>query len=386
MACLKLQERFPTVSVAIPCLNEAAYIGDVLNTFCRSQYPHIIEILVIDGGSGDLSQAKVLECGLRDSRIRLLHNPEKSQSAALNIALQAAGGEVFLRADAHCIYAEDYVERCVESLLDSGAENVGGAQRYIAENETQLLMAILGRSRLGSGGARYRRTDYTGYAETVFLGCFWRKTLLKYFVREDTQSLSESLCGNRQFGCGPFSLENVTNQDAELNLRILQFNRSGIYISRHIRVWYWPRSSMRAIGVQYFRYGRGRAITSLRHRTIWNRGNLPFVIAVSAMVLLSAEVTFWRSGIYCAMVAFGGLVGIFLEIGRAVTRAYAYELSDIWRGAGSAPDPSLGLHLRIVLLCAVTNLAHAAGFGFQTIRVMLRFCGAARLGNSVLRW
>ncbi|MFM5942130.1 MAG: glycosyltransferase family 2 protein, partial [Dolichospermum sp.] len=106
-----------------------------------------------------------------------------------------------MRLDAHCEYAPDYLEQSVEALLKSGAMNAGGAQCFVAKNSFQAGVALATKSFLGSGGAKYRNPNYDGYADTVFLGCFWRKDLLEM---------------------SGYSV--ARNEDAELNLRLIEKN------------------------------------------------------------------------------------------------------------------------------------------------------------------
>lgn len=375
-----------TVTIAIPCLNEELHIDNVLRGFLGSSYPQIIEILVVDGGSKDATRNKAIEWGRRDLRVRLLHNPHRYQSHALNIALEAARGDVFLRADAHCVYAEDYVERCVEALIESGAQNVGGAQRFIAESRIQFAVALLVTSFIGSGGARYRRAGYSGYAETVFLGCYWRNSLISVGGYDISALINEDFDLNARIARGPYLLGNVTNQDAELNLRIMRGDRAGIYVSERIRVWYWPRSSVCAIAVQYFKYGRGRALTSLRHRVFWARGNLPFLIATSWLLGVFVETAFFGSMVVCILVAILALAVMLGEAIRIVMKIDARVIGEVWRGKGSPPRPGSWLACSILILSLVMNLSHVSGFAYQIGRVLSRLPWSKCRSGFDLRW
>ena len=135
-------ENLPTVSIAIPTYNEAEHIEQIIRNFLQPHHPNVIEILVADGGSDDGTRDIVKNLSLSDSRVKLLHNPLKIQSGGLNVALAASTGDIFLRADAHCDYAPDYVEKCVAALQNSQADNVGGAQRFVAKNTFQAAIAV----------------------------------------------------------------------------------------------------------------------------------------------------------------------------------------------------------------------------------------------------
>ena len=167
-----------------------------------------------------------------------------------------AKGDIFLRADAHSEYAPDYVEKCVQALLETEADNVGGAQRFVAENTFQAGVAIASNSVLGSGGAKYRDINYDGYADTVYIGCFWRKALLEVGIQSNNFDL---------YAIEVFDTSQITNQDAELNQKLLDKNPQAIYISSDIQVWYYPRQTWKALWIQYFKYGRGRYLTTIKH-------------------------------------------------------------------------------------------------------------------------
>ena len=127
----------PTVTVAIPVLNEEKHIGACLDAIEAQTYPGIVEILVVDGGSTDATRSLVED----RPGVRLLHNPRRIQAAALNIALAEAKGDIFVRVDGHCLIAADYVERCVDALVATGAAMVGGAMTPVADGPTQRGIA-----------------------------------------------------------------------------------------------------------------------------------------------------------------------------------------------------------------------------------------------------
>jgi succinoglycan biosynthesis protein ExoA len=78
----------------------------------------------------------------------------------------------------------------------------------------------------------------------------------------------------------------VTNEDAELNQRIIAAG-GRVYLSREIVVHYYPRDSFAGLAKQYFRYGRGRARTILKHREALKvRSFVPAAMVASAVGLL----------------------------------------------------------------------------------------------------
>lgn len=256
----------PLVTIAMPCLNEEAYIETCLRSVALQDYPRDrIEILVGDGGSTDRTREILERLQVEDPRIQVIDNPDRIQSAGMNRILQAARGEVIVRMDVHCEYATDYVRRCVEVLERTGADNVGGAQRARAHSWFQKALCAALESPLGVGGASYRSPENEGFVDTVFLGAFRRSVFQKV---------------------GMYDPKAITNEDAELNQRILGAGGK-VYLSRDIVVHYFPRDSYRTLAKQYFKYGQGRARTLLKHRSFPSpRPAIPFLMVVSGASLL----------------------------------------------------------------------------------------------------
>jgi len=272
----------PLVSIVMPCLNEHGYIEACLDTARRQDYPaELLEILVADGGSVDGTRGVLDRMAREDARIRVIENPHRLQACGMNAGIRAARGDVIVRMDVHCEYAPDYVRRCVEALARSSAENVGGAQRARAKTPFQQALCAALESPLGVGGARYRSAAHEGFVDTVFLGAFPRRVF-------ETVGLYD----RRAF----------TNEDAELNQRILQAG-GRVYLSRDIVVHYFPRDSFRAVGRQYFRYGVGRARTLVKHARLSSvRSTLPFLVLATGLALIGIPalrpLAAWAYGAY----------------------------------------------------------------------------------------
>lgn len=245
MADEMMNRKKPEVSVIIPCLNEADNITAALDSLTRTFFNDQWEILVIDGGSTDGTPEMVREWGRRKKlNMRLIENPAVYQVHGLNIGIKKARGDILVRADAHCLYPPDYIGRCVGLLKKTKAANVGGVMRPLGRTDTQKAIALAMNHPLGVGDARFHLGNYQGFVDTVYLGTFWKRTV-------------EAL--------GGYDPRCRTNEDAELNLRIIEAGGL-IYLDDRIEVVYFPRKSLRSLGRQYFRYGLGRAYTTLKHR------------------------------------------------------------------------------------------------------------------------
>jgi succinoglycan biosynthesis protein ExoA len=257
----------PFVTIAIPCFNEERHIAACLDDVFEQDYPSDqLEVLVGDGMSTDRTCEILREiAAARPGRVRIIENPQRLQAAAMNLMIAAARGEVVVRMDVHARYAPDYVRQCVAVLEETGADNVGGAQRAVPESWFQRALCAALDSPLGVGGARYRDADMEGFVDTVFLGAFRRK-------------IFDSV--------GGYDDNAATNEDAELNQRILDAGGK-VFLSRKIVVSYVPRDSFRSLARQYFKYGKGRARTLLKHRRFRTvRPAIPFLMVVGGVTLL----------------------------------------------------------------------------------------------------
>jgi len=340
----------PTVTIAIPALNEENYISTVLDIFVENKYENIVQICVADGGSSDRTRDIVREYSKKDSRVQLIDNPDKYQSFALNKILEVTKGDLFLRADAHCIYDEDYVAESVKAIRKSKSLNAGGTQRYIAKNIVQAGIAISSKNFFGNGGAKYMDETFEGYADTVFLGCFKTEALKKV---------------------GGFSVENVTNEDSEINLRLRKQLQGKIYVSPEIKTWYYPRSNFIKLFKQYFRYGRGRQVTNKKHSgDIPYRSKAPFFF-VSLMIMYGITDLFivqGELGFIYVCIAILGLV--LFESFRFSAEKKEYFDQEIWKGKSESAPGTGTVGFMCFLSLIVINLAHFLGYGWQWIKSM----------------
>jgi len=321
----------PVVTIAIPCFNEERYIEACLDDVFAQDYPESsLEVLVGDGMSSD--RTREILAGIaarRPGSLRVIDNPRKLQAVAMNAMIAEARGEIVIRMDVHARYAPDYVSQCVRVLHETGATNVGGAQRARPETWFQRALCAALDSPVAVGGARYRSADAEGFVDTVFLGAFKKRVV-------------EAL--------GGYDPHAITNEDAELNQRILA-SGGKIYLSKKIVVHYAPRDSFRTLSRQYYKYGQGRARTLLKHRSFPTpRPAIPFLMVVGgAAVLLKRS---WRPLAPFAFGAYGALCAV--EALR-VSRRHGWTL---------APA--------VAAIFPVLHVSHGIGFGVGLVKYALK--------------
>ena len=123
----------PTVTVLIPAYNEEAAILDTIRSVLASNYPKL-EVLVIDDGSTDHTAELVRENFGRDSRVRLLLQPNRGKPTALNHGLAEATGEIVVSIDADTIVDPDAIPLLVRHFADPNVGAVAGNVKVMNRN------------------------------------------------------------------------------------------------------------------------------------------------------------------------------------------------------------------------------------------------------------
>lgn len=236
----------PFVSIVVPALNEERYIEDCLRSLVGCAAGTEFEILVMDGGSSDRTREIVGALAQTIPGITLHHNPERLQSAAMNLAARLASPRagVILRADAHALYPPGFVGRCLDALAGHDADSVVVPMRTVGRGGMQRAIAAAQNSRFGNGGAVHRVGGRSGFVEHGHHAAFDRATFLRL---------------------GGYDTRFTHNEDAEFDHRL---RRAGgrIWMCGDAPVTYFPRETLRRLARQYVRHGRGRARTLVLHR------------------------------------------------------------------------------------------------------------------------
>jgi glycosyltransferase involved in cell wall biosynthesis len=228
--------RFPFVSVIIPIRNESAYIERGLRAILDQDYPvDRMEILVTDGMSTDNTRSLIRDFAALHPKmkIQILDNLGKIVPAGMNIGLRKAKGEIIIRVDGHTVIAPDYVRQCVEALLRTNADNVGGKMNAIGSTLFGRAVALATSTPFGIGGGRFHYSNQEEWVDTVYMGAWPRRVFEKIDL---------------------FDEELVRNQDDEFNYR-LRASGGKILLSPAIRSEYTVRSTPRGLLRQYYQYG-----------------------------------------------------------------------------------------------------------------------------------
>jgi succinoglycan biosynthesis protein ExoA len=234
------------VIVVIPALNEADHIAACVRSLMTGDARlSAIEMVVADGGSRDRTREIVLALQGEYPNLRLIDNPKRLQSAAVNLAAQGAGAgrSILVRCDAHAIYPENYVMRVADSLVRHGVASLVVPMDAVGTSCFQRANAWIVDTPLGSGGSAHRGGRKSGEVDHGHHAGFDLKAFLAVGGYDETFS---------------------HNEDAEYDARLRQSGER-IFLDADIRLSYLPRATVGALARQYFNYGKGRARTLMKH-------------------------------------------------------------------------------------------------------------------------
>ena len=121
----------PTVTILIPAYNESSCILETIENKLSLEYPiDKLEILVISDGSIDGTDEIVR--GIGSDRVRLIRQaPRAGKTAALNMAVPAARGEILVFSDANSIYEKGVIRALVSNFADHRVGYVTGKMIYV---------------------------------------------------------------------------------------------------------------------------------------------------------------------------------------------------------------------------------------------------------------
>ena len=322
------------VSVIIPCRKEVDYIEAFMQGVLAQTLPagYEIEVLVADGMSDDGTREVLGRFERTHANVRVIDNQQRIVSAGLNMAIREARGSIIVRMDLHTEYSADYIQRCLETLEETGADNVGGPARTRPRQFVARAVSAAYHSRFSNGGATFHREDYEGYTDTVPYGC-WRAATLQRL--------------------GMFDEDLVRNQDDELNLRL---TRAGgrIWQSPKIVSWYHTRGTLSSLFRQYFQYGFWKIPVIKKHRlpASW-RHLAPGSFALVLSLLLLVSILSW---------AFGASRMFALSAGALAILAGTYGMACVLASVVAARKHGWSLLPILPLVFATYHVSYGLGF------------------------
>ena len=327
----------PSVSIVIPVLNEQKYIRSCLDSVLLQDYPSDkLEVILAVGPCVDDTEKIIAEYCAQYSYIKTVKNPRGTISCGVNLAIKAAKGEYIVRFDAHSEFARDYVSKCIEYHLKTGADNVGGPTVVRGKNAVGRAVAAAYYSPFALGGGKQHIANYEGYGDTVSFGSFKKSTAERV---------------------GLFDERLILNEDDDFNFKIAETGGK-IFISSKIRSIYYPRDSYLGLIKQYYGYGHWKVAVIKKHKRparISHLIPLAFVLFLLIFGTLSIVFPIVRWGYFCVL-------SLYLLLD--VLASFTLKAEDRQDG--------IMLRLRLILIHFLLHISYGVGFLTGIFRFMFK--------------
>lgn len=188
----------PRVSIIVPMRNAEAFIEETLRSVLLERSV-ALEVLVINDRSTDRSLERAMALG--DSRVRILDGAGAGISAAMNLGLSAANGDIVMRCDADDFYPVSRIQNQV-AWLDAHQDYVAVCGGFATLDGLGRLAAIL---LTGETEEEITEELNLGYTRTTFCSYAVRKSAIETV--------------------GEFRPYFVTAEDLDFQLRLANFGR-----------------------------------------------------------------------------------------------------------------------------------------------------------------
>lgn len=315
----------PAVSIFMTIRNEAKDLAACVERVVNQDYPGEWEFIIAVGPSDDNTEQIARDISLKDPRIKIVPNPTGLTPQGLNLAVQSAQHDYFIRIDGHALIAPDYVRKIMQLFETTTAANVGGSMSPVGESPTTRAVAYAMSSRFGIGGAAFHTGGSAGPQPTVYLGAFRRAAF-------------EQVGGYDEFF--------VRAQDWELNYRLRKAGQV-IWFDPEIATRYHPRSSWRAFAKQQFRTGGWRRRVISRHKDTWS---LRYLAPPAALLAIIAGI----------IVGSFGFAVPYLFAGLGVPLLYVLGVTAI--GLADSRQLPMSTRVRVPLAMGIMHMSWGAGF------------------------
>lgn len=262
-------ESLPKISVIIPIRNEARFIERTIRYVLEQDYPEDkLEVLVVVGDSVDDTAAIVQKIAAEDPRVTYLHNPQNWSSAARNIGLENATGEIITFVDGHTYIDNDQLLQNTARFFREQNVSVLSRPQFLDTPENsrfQQAVSLARKSPVGHGLDSTIYNDRDELVDPTSSGASYRREVVDKVGRFD----------ERFDAC----------EDVEFNHRVARAG-FGSFTSHRLAVYYYPRESLRKLFQQMARYGVGRFRLACKHPDTLSLGTfVPFLFTVGLPLL-----------------------------------------------------------------------------------------------------
>ena len=172
------------VSVIVPAYNVEKYIEKCVNSIRQQTYKNL-EIIVVNDGSTDSTEAILAKIAKNDNRVIVISVENSGVSAARNCGIENCSGEYIVFVDGDDYLASDFVEYMMSLINRTNAEFCLSRNCYTQNGESQVVDDSID---------TLNGIDATALllSPRVIVGC-WNKIFAKAFLDRNKMRFSTTL-------------------------------------------------------------------------------------------------------------------------------------------------------------------------------------------------
>ena len=269
------------------CFEDGDILIECLKTIANQSIPPN-EVVIIDSSNKNILKDQSLEIFKNLKTSLIYENINLPRVKALNYAISKTNSDYVLRFDSRTRFDQYYAEESLKLFKKINSDNevcgaVGGLQTPIPANNSRMAKIaseIMGRAYI-FGNPLYRRKNYNGKVNSIYLGCFSKKVLDTTPYREEISLISE---------------------DSQLCYDIISKGYN-IYMSQEIKLQYLSRNNVYSVLKLFRTYGRCRARTIISTKTIHDKKKF-LVIFLLVFLIPILLVTFLGNKILSTLFVF----------------------------------------------------------------------------------
>ena len=267
-------EQAPLISVIVPVYNVERFLPRCLASISGQTYRHL-EIILVDDGSTDRSGSLCEEFAAKDSRARVIHQPNTGLWAARNTGHDAAQGEFLFFPDADDYFHYDTLRLLFEAINSGNGYDLAICRKKTTHKDDEDVSSPICPSLLEINRDELFHDLFKNRSDTRFSVYMWNKLFRRSLITD-------------------FRSNNYARaQDMDYMIRLFLMVDRAILVNTTLYYWYQHPGSLMRSNKYWLLFHECRARMFFRNYT-----NLPEQGQVYSHYLLEGLYTrmvFWKA-------------------------------------------------------------------------------------------
>ncbi|HKK20762.1 MAG TPA: glycosyltransferase family 2 protein [candidate division Zixibacteria bacterium] len=237
------------LAVVMPVRNEEKFLGQTLDQLYLQDFPmDRLEVVISEGGSTDRTREIAESYKSRFGSLKILDNPRRLPSSGRNVGVKNSTAPFIVVIDGHTyIPNKSFLKDILEIFKRTGAQCLCRPQPLNPPdiNEFQTAVALCRSSSLGHKPGSEIYSDAEGEVDPTSSGAMYVRPVFDQI--------------------GYFDESFDACEDVDFNYRVKLAGLSS-FLSPKLKVYYYPRATIRGLWRQMGRYGKGRFKFSRKYK------------------------------------------------------------------------------------------------------------------------